>query len=58
MVVDRKKVKSSSEFKRYQIAGRFKVRAGRKVVQSQAGVKTGKTVIKRIAKGVREKHAG
>ena len=58
-------VKTSLESKRYQRAGRVKVRAGRqndqaggKVVQSTAGVKTRKTIKKRIAKGLLEKHAG
>jgi hypothetical protein len=43
MVVDRQKVKTRSESNRYRRAGRFKVRAGRKVVQSPTVVRTGKT---------------
>jgi hypothetical protein len=49
MVVDRQKVKTSSESKRYSVAGRLKVRAGRKVSQvgtesrKQPRVKTGRT---------------
>ena len=34
MVVDRQKVKTSSEFKRYRLAGRLDVRAGRMVRQA------------------------
>ena len=34
MVVDRQKVKTSSESRRYSVAGRFEVRAGRMVRQA------------------------
>ena len=38
--------------------GRQDDQAGGKVVQSQAGVKTGGTIKKKTAKGLRDKHAG
>ena len=53
-----KRVKTSSEFKgtkglaESRSEGRQDDQADRKVVQTQAGVKTGKTIKKRIAKGV------
>ena len=40
MVVDRQKVKTSSEFQRYRMAGRHEVRHG---VQKQAKVKSRRT---------------
>jgi hypothetical protein len=49
MVVDRQKVKTSSESRRYSVAGRLEVRAGRMVRQAgtesrkEARVKTGRT---------------
>ena len=50
MVVDRQKVKTSSESRRYRMAGRLEVRAGRmvraggyKVQKNRQGSKTGRT---------------
>ena len=60
MVVDRQKVKTRSESRRYRVAGRLEVRAGRMVRQAgtesikQARVKTGRTSKKRIEAGVRK----
>ena len=60
MVVDRQKVKTSSESSRYRRAGRLEVRAGRMVRQAgmesrkQARVKTWVDWQKRIEKGVQE----
>jgi hypothetical protein len=42
MVVDRQKVKTSSESRRYRLAGRLEVRAGRMVRQAGTVQKTGK----------------
>ena len=53
MVVDRQKVKTSSEFKRYRLAGRLDVRAGRMVRQvgmesrNRQGSKLGR-LVKRV----------
>jgi hypothetical protein len=44
--------------RQHQGQGRQDDQAGGSVVQSQAGVKTGKTIKRRTAKGVREKHGG
>ena len=54
------KVKTSSESRRYRVAGRLKVRAGKKVRQvgtesrKQARVKNRENYQKRIEAGVRE----
>ena len=59
MVMDRQKVKTSSESRRYRVAGRLDIKAGRYRVQKQARVKTGRTSKMRIGKvGTRKKHAG
>jgi hypothetical protein len=61
MVVDRQnqfRVQKVLKGRQNQGQGRQDDQAGGTVVQSQAGVTTGKTIKKRIAKGVREKHAG
>jgi hypothetical protein len=58
IVVDRQKVKTRSESRRYRVEDRGVVKARRYRVQKQAGVKTGRTRKRRIAKGLREKHAG
>ena len=60
MVMDRQKVKTSSNSRRYRVAGRLEVRVSRMVRQvgteskKQARVKTGRTSKKRIEAGVRE----
>jgi hypothetical protein len=49
---------SQGQGRQSQGQGRQDDQAGGKVVQSQAGVKTGRTIKKRIAKGEWEKYAG
>jgi glucose dehydrogenase len=57
MVVDRPK--GHIQFRvQTEPKGRQEEQAGGKVAQSQAGVKSGRTINKRIAKGVQEKHTG
>ena len=57
MVVDRQK--GQHQFRVQKVPkGRQDDQAGGKGVQSQAGVKTVRTIKKRIAKGLGEKHAG
>jgi hypothetical protein len=50
MVVDRQKVKTSSESRRYKVADRLEFKAGGYRVQKQARVKTVRTRKRRIAK--------
>ena len=62
MVVDRQKgqnqIQKVPKGRQNQGPGRKDDQTGRKVVQSQAVVKTRKTIKMRIAKGVRKKQAG
>jgi hypothetical protein len=58
-----KKIIRRSESRRYRVAGRLEVRAGRMVRQAgsesgQASVKTGRTRKREIRKSRRKKHAG